>query len=116
MSLAPFLAALAAMAQPGAAPAPALPLPLTPPPAGSSARWNWRVCTRNSADAQLRARSVSMEHESIVRRAFADCEALLAVVDRTQSAEDIEHLRKQQSQLIRNDVEIFYWDQMTGHI
>lgn len=110
MIISPVLAALAAMAQPAPASAP---VALA---ADSSTRWDWRVCTRNSADVQLRARPRSLEYQSVVRRAFEECEALLVAVARTQSADEIERLRQQQSELIRADVEIFYWDHMTGHI
>jgi hypothetical protein len=109
MNPAVILAALLAAAQ-VAAPSPYLPRE------GSSARWDWRHCTRLSTDEQLRARALSMEADTVVAKAFADCEPLFRKVARTQSPDDLEQLKEEQSRLIEADVEIFYFDKATGLI
>jgi hypothetical protein len=83
---------------------------------GSSTRWDWRHCTRLSADAQLRSRPLSMDHADVVEKAFEECGPLLEKVARTQSPDDLAQLKAEQSELIKLDVEMFYFDRATGHI
>lgn len=109
MSFALFVAALLA-------PAPAQDPSAFLPREGSSTRWDWRHCTRLSADAQLRARSLSMDAGPVIEKAFADCDALFRKVARTQSSDDLQHLKDEQSELIKLDVEMFYFDRATGQI
>lgn len=109
MTIALFLAALLAPAQ---AEDPSQFLPRE----GSSTLWDWRHCTRLSADAQLRSRALSLDAAPVIEKAFRDCEPLLVKVDRTQSAEDIQQMKEEQSQLIKLDVEMFYFDRVTGQI
>ena len=52
----------------------------------------------------------------MVQKAFSDCADLLKKVARTQSSEDLNHLKEEQSRLIKLDVEMFCFDGMTGHI
>ena len=71
-----------------------------------SDRWKWRHCTRLSTDAQLRARVRSLQHADIVEKAFKDCAEHLP----KQSPDEIDTLKSEQTQLIKLDVEMFYWD------
>ena len=103
MSLVLFLTALASPAQG------ATPLQFT-------ARAEWRLCTRESALGQLKSRPASLDYEGIVEKAFTDCAEKLKAASRTQSPEDIQRLQHEQRGLIKQDVEIFYWDNVTGHI
>jgi hypothetical protein len=88
----------------------------TPPPVTITPRAQWRLCTRQSAIEQLKARRLSIEHESIVQKAFADCSEQMKAVSRTQSPDDIRRLEDEQRKFIQMDVEVFYWDNKTGHI
>jgi hypothetical protein len=106
MSVGLLLASLALSAQGASAPAPVV----------TSTRWEWRLCTRNSAAAQLRTRPLSLAFQDVVDKAFEDCAEQLNAVARTQSPDDLRRLREQQTLLIRQDVETFYWDRMTGQI
>jgi hypothetical protein len=95
--------------------------PAEPPSAylprdGSSTRWDWRHCTRLSTDTQLRSRPLSMEYESVAKKAFDECEALFKKVARTQSPDDLQRLQAEQTELIKADVATFYFDRATGHI
>jgi hypothetical protein len=98
-----FLAALASPAQ-------------TKLPPQFTARAEWRLCTRESALGQLKSRRASLDHESVVEKAFNDCAEKLKAASRTQSPEDIRRLQEEQRGIIKQDVEMFYWDNMTGHI
>jgi hypothetical protein len=109
MSVALFLAALLAPAQ---AQGPSALLPRE----GSSTRWDWRHCTRLSADAQLRSRALSMDAGPVIEKAFRECEPLFQKVARTQSPDDLRRLKEEQSELIKLDVEMFYFDRATGLI
>jgi len=108
MSVAAIVAGLLAASQANASPSPV--------PNKSSARWDWRHCTRLSTDAQLRSGPLSIEADDVVQKAFSDCADLLKKVARTQSSEDLNHLKEEQSRLIKLDVEMFCFDGMTGHI
>ena len=107
-----FTLLLAALLAPAQADSPSQWLPRE----GSSTRWDWRHCTRLSADAQLRSRPLSIEIGEVVEKAFADCDPLLKKVARTQSADDLERMKEEQSRLIKLDVEMFFFDRMTGQI
>jgi hypothetical protein len=102
MSLALGLASLLA--------APPVTTPPASPPIEVSDRWQWRHCTRLSADTQLRSRPLSLEHESVVEKAFADCAEHLRPIAARQAPVDVETLVAGQRRLIRMDVEMFYWD------
>ncbi|MDP9421631.1 MAG: hypothetical protein M3Q19_02140 [Pseudomonadota bacterium] len=92
------------------------------PPANSSPpriitpRAEWRICTRQSAIEQLKIRPLSIESEAVVKRAFEECAEKMKAVSRTQSPDDIHDLLEEQRRLIRQDVEIFFIDNVTGHI
>jgi hypothetical protein len=103
---------LASLLAPAQAEAPSALLPRE----GSSTRWDWRHCTRLSADAQLRSRPLSMDFESVVQKAFQDCDPLFKKVARTQSPDDLERMKEEQTGLIKLDVEMFYFDRATGLI
>ena len=57
-----------------------------------------------------------MEYETVAKKAFDECDALFRKVARTQSPDDLERLRSEQTELIKRDVEIFFYDHATGHI
>jgi len=86
------------------------------PPPQFTARAEWRLCTRESALSQLKTRPASLDYESVVEKAFGDCADKLKAVSRTQSPDDVHRLQDEQRSLIKQDVEIFYWDNVTGHI
>ena len=52
----------------------------------------------------------------MVKKAFLECADLFEKVAVTQSPDDLERLKEEQSRLIKLDVEMFYFDRMTGHI
>ena len=76
----------------------------------------WRLCTRESTIAQLKSRPLSIDSAPVIQRAFDDCKAQLTAASRIQSPEDIGRIQDEQRRLIQLDVEMFYFDNATGHI
>ena len=79
-------------------------------------RAEWRVCTLQSTIAQLKQRQPSLESDSVVTKAWADCARHLDRMSQTQSAEEIRGVQDQQRKLISQTIELLYWDNATGHI
>jgi hypothetical protein len=86
------------------------------PPLVVTPRAEWRICTRQSTIEQLMGRPLSLDYENVVQKAFADCAEQMKAVSRTQSPEDIRNLEDEQRKFIQMGVEVFYWDNKTGHI
>jgi len=81
-----------------------------------SDRWEFRHCTRVSADAQLRSRPRALAYADVAEKAFADCAAQLRKVAARQGPAEVEQLKQEQTQLIKIDVEMFYWDIVANRI